>query len=207
MGARVKICGVTNYGDARRAVELGADYLGFNFYPGSPRYVTPARAREIIRRIRGGAKPVGVFVDAPVSQIETIARQAGLRVIQLHGGESPRVVQALGRQFTVWKALRVAGEKTLGRIRRFRAADAILLDAFQRGEKGGTGKTFDWKLARRARKQARIILAGGLTPENVREAIGKARPFAVDVASGVESRPGKKDARKMRSFMKAAGKR
>lgn len=207
MGVRVKICGITNWADARRAVHLGADYLGFNFYPGSPRYVAPEKVRRILRRLQGRAIPVGVFVDAPVRQMREIARHTGLRVIQLHGSEPPRVVAALARDFTVWKAIRVRGKATLGRVRRFAPAQAILLDAYRRGAKGGTGQTFDWELARQAGKKARIVLAGGLTPQNVAEAIHRVRPFAVDVASGVERRAGKKDAGKMRAFLNATGKK
>jgi len=201
MRTRVKICGITNGPDARRAAKLGADYLGFNFYTGSPRYVTPAKAQQIIRRLPGRLIAVGVFVDAPLQFVQHVARQAGLAVVQLHGRESPRMVAALAREFVVWKAVRVRGRLRAAQVRRFRNADAILLDAFQRGQKGGTGKTFDWQLARTV-NPSRIVLAGGLTPENVAAAVRTVRPFAVDVASGVEKRPGKKDTRKMRVFLR-----
>ena len=203
MRTRVKICGITNLADALRAAKVGADYLGFNFYTGSPRYIAPAKARRIVQRLPRGVQAVGVFVDARPSQIVETAKQAGLRIVQLHGSESPRVVGLLAKKLAVWKAIRVRGALKPPRLRRYGAAHALLLDSFRRGTKGGTGKTFDWKLARSAKKNGRIILAGGLTPENVAAAIRAVQPWAVDVASGVETRPGKKDSRKLRAFFRA----
>jgi len=199
---RVKICGITNGSDARHAARLGADYLGFNFYAGSPRCISPLQARKIIRRLPGRVIAVGVFVDAPLRRVRQVAQEAGLAVVQLHGRESARQVTALANEFVVWKAIRVRGKVPTAQLKKFRHADAILLDTFRRGQKGGTGRTFDWRLARAAKRAARIVLAGGLTPENVAEAVRRVRPFAVDVASGVEKRPGKKDVAKMRKFIR-----
>jgi phosphoribosylanthranilate isomerase len=203
MRTRVKICGVTNLADARRAVAFGADWLGFNFYPGSPRCIAPARAAAIIRKLPRRVRSIGVFRDEPRARIASVVRQAGLAGVQLHGRESARTIAALARRFPVWKAVRVRGAFRTASLEKYRAAEAILLDAFRPGVPGGTGRTFDWTVAARARQHARIILAGGLTPENVGDAVRTARPFAVDVASGVELRAGKKDARKMRRFIAA----
>jgi phosphoribosylanthranilate isomerase len=200
---KVKICGITNWADAKRAVESGADLLGFNFYKGSPRYVSPAKARQIVRRLPKGVSAVGVFVDEPESKMLEIARTVGLDQLQLHGDESPALVARLGRSIGVIKALRVRKTLRAGQVKSYRGASAILLDGFDRRARGGTGKAFDWKIARRAGRQGRIFLAGGLTPENVGEAIRAAKPYAVDVCSGVEAKPGKKDPGRMRSLMRA----
>jgi phosphoribosylanthranilate isomerase len=200
---RIKICGITNWTDARRAIESGADFLGFNFFPGSPRYVTPAKARRIVRRLPKGLSAVGVFVNEPEEKMLAIARSVGLRYLQLHGEESPDTVTRLQRAFPVIKVLRVKRPFRAAQISRYRAASALLLDGFDRRLRGGTGKTFDWKIARRVTPRARIFVAGGLAPENVADAIRIARPFAVDVSSGVESRPGKKDPARLKAFAKA----
>lgn len=200
---RVKICGITNWTDARRAIESGADFLGFNFYPPSPRYIEPAKARRIVRRLPKGVLAVGVFVNEPEVKVLETARRVGLDYLQLHGEESPAQVARLQRALPVIKALRVKKPFRSAQLSRYRRASALLLDGFDRRLRGGTGKTFDWKLARRANARARIILAGGLAPENVAEAIRIARPYAVDVSSGVESRPGKKDPARLRGFARA----
>lgn len=203
MRVQVKICGITNLRDAKSALRNGADYLGFNFYPKSPRYIAPAKAARIIRQLPRALRAVGVFVDSPEQEIARIAEQAGLFAVQLHGSETPRAVRELARTLPVWKALRVRANFDPGRLAKWDAAQAILLDAYRAGIKGGTGKIFDWQLAREAAPFGRIVLAGGLTPENVAEAVRTARPFAVDVASGVEQAPGKKDTQKMRAFIRA----
>lgn len=203
---KVKICGITNWVDARRAVENGADLLGFNFVASSPRYVTPAKARRMVERLPGNISAVGVFQNEKEAKILEIARSVGLDQLQLHGDESPAMVARLvlnGRRLRVIKALRVKKPFRAAQVAAFKGADAILLDAFSRKARGGTGKTFDWRVARRAKRHGRIFLAGGLTPENVGEAIRAARPYGVDVCSGVESRPGKKDSRRMRSLLRA----
>jgi phosphoribosylanthranilate isomerase len=203
---KVKICGVTNWTDARQACEAGADFLGFNFWPRSPRYITPAKARLIVRRLPEGVAAVGVFVDETEAKTLKIARTVGLDYLQLHGDESPDSVARLGRILPVIKAIRVRESFRLTDIAPFRSARAILLDGFDRKMPGGTGKTFQWSTARRAHRYGRIFLAGGLTPENIAEAISIAKPFAVDACSGVEAKPGKKNAARVQAFLQAAKK-
>lgn len=201
---KVKICGITSWRDARRACEAGADFLGFNFYPGSPRYIEPAKARRIIRRLPKSIGVVGVFQDESEKNVRAIARQAGLGYLQLHGDEPPAMVLRLGRSWHVIKAQRVGKSFRPARLARYEKAAAFLLDGFDRHRRGGTGKTFDWKIARQARRYGRIMIAGGLTPENVGEAVRAGKPWAVDVAGGVEAAPGKKDFVRMKAFVQAA---
>ena len=203
MPTRVKICGITNWDDARLSVDLGASALGFNFYPSSPRAISPADAWNIIRRLPPFVEAVGVFVDWPALVVDAMARALHLGAVQLHGSESPKVVGALGRKHRVIKAVQVGRGFRLSSLSKYRGADALLLDGFAPGLHGGTGRTLDWKLARDARKYGPIILAGGLTPENVAEAIRVAEHYAVDVASGVEARPGRKDPARLRAFFEA----
>lgn len=200
---RVKICGVTNWPDAQLAVDAGADFLGLNFYRRSPRYISPARARRVMSRLPRHVQAVGVFVDESPERIREIALFAGLRRVQLHGSETPAAVTVMARRLPVMKAFRVRRDFRVAALARYRKASAFLLDGFSARVKGGTGRTFDWSVARCARRYGRIFLAGGLTPENVAEAIHAAQPYAVDVASGVESRPGKKDPARLRAFMRA----
>jgi phosphoribosylanthranilate isomerase len=198
---KVKICGITNWTDARRAVEAGAQFLGFNFYRRSPRYIQPAAARRIIRRLPDGIAAVGVFVNEPEANMLTIARRVGLDYLQLHGDEPPEQVARLKREIPVIKAVRVRDSFRPKQIDSFGRASAILLDGFDARRHGGTGKTFNWNLARGSNGSRRIFLAGGLTPENVAEAIRVARPYAVDVCSGVEARPGRKDPARIVALM------
>lgn len=200
---KVKICGITNWTDARNACEAGADFLGFNFYRRSPRYIAPAAARRIVRRLPEGVSSVGVFVNESAAVTLSIAREVGLDFVQLHGDESPEVVSRLQRSVPVIKALRVRRSLRAGALTRFQKATAVLLDGFDRELRGGTGKRVDWKLAKRASREGRIFLAGGVTPENAAEAVMTAQPYAIDVCSGVELRPGKKDARRMRALVQA----
>ena len=199
---RVKICGITNVRDARLAARLGADALGFNFYERSARYVRPERAKAIIAALPPFVTTVGVFVDEEPERVMEIAAMCELDAVQLHGAEPPRAVHAI-RGVRRIKALRVRDERDIELCRRYRV-EAYLLDAFVPGEMGGTGHTFNWHLAREANEFGPIILAGGLTPDNVAEAISVARPYAVDVASGVESEPAKKDKDLMEAFIRAA---
>jgi len=200
---KVKICGITNWTDARRAVDEGADFLGFNFYEGSPRCIRPAKAKQIVRRLPKGVLAIGIFVNEPEEKMLETARKVGLDALQLHGDETPATVARLKKSFPVIKAIRVKNLLRASELNRFKKAHALLLDGFDSHQRGGTGKTFDWKMARKAGKYGRIFLAGGLTPGNVGEAIRTARPYAVDVCSGVEARPGKKDPARMRSLMRA----
>ena len=202
---KVKICGITNWADAKRAVDAGADFLGFNFYAKSPRYIAPAKARRIVRRLPKSVSAVGVFVNENEEKMVDTARAVGLTALQLHGDESPAEVARLRRILPVIKAIRAGKSFRPAQLAKFRRASAILLDGFDRRLRGGTGRTVDWRLARRANRYGRIFLAGGLTPENISEAIRAAAPFAVDVCSGVEAEPGKKDPKRLRAFMSAVG--
>ncbi len=183
-------------------MELGADALGFIFYPKSLRYVNPEAAREIIIQLPPFVTAVGVFVDEDPAVVQDLAAQVGLDWVQLHGSESPDYCRSLGRR--VIKAFRVKDEKSLLELGPYRdAVQAFLLDTYKKGQVGGTGESFDWHLAQQAKAYGRIILAGGLTAANVAQAIEVASPAAVDVASGVEAAPGKKDPAKLRAFFKA----
>jgi phosphoribosylanthranilate isomerase len=199
---KVKICGITNWADAQRAVKAGVDALGFNFYAPSPRYITPAEARKIVRRLPRRVRAVGVFVNAPVDVTLKIARAADLDILQLHGEETPETVKALAQFFPVVKAFRVSGGFRPAQLARYGAATAFLLDGFDAEGRGGTGKTFDWRLAREAKRYGPVILAGGITPANAEQAIAAAQPFAIDVCGGVEARPGKKDEARLRELMR-----
>ena len=200
---KVKICGITNWTDARRAVEAGADFLGFNFYPKSSRYIAPAAARRIVQRLPEGVASVGVFVNEPEPEMLAIAQQVGLDYVQLHGDETAEMVSRIRRSFRVIKAIRVRDSFRVSQLGNFKRASSILLDGFDSHLRGGTGKSFNWKLAKSAGRKRQIFLAGGLTPENAAEAVSAARPFAIDVCSGVESRPGKKDVARMRALVAA----
>jgi phosphoribosylanthranilate isomerase len=200
MKVRVKVCGITNYEDAALALDLGADALGFNFYPPSPRFIALDAARDIVRRLPPLTTTVGVFVNvADPAEVDRSARAAGVQVLQLHGDESSSYCRRLS-DWPLIKAVRVGKSIILENLHCF-PAQAFLLDSKDDGLFGGTGKTFDWTLARRAAERLRIILAGGLSADNVAEAIRGVQPYAVDVCSGVESRPGKKDKVKLTGFM------
>jgi phosphoribosylanthranilate isomerase len=203
MPTRVKICGITTWDDARLSIDLGASALGFNFYPSSPRAISPADAWSIIRRLPPFVEAVGVFVNWEPEVVDAVAQAVRLGSVQLHGAESPDDVAELARKHRVIKAQKVKRGFRVTSLARYRAADAILLDGFARGLHGGTGRTLDWKLARAAARYGRIILAGGLTPENIAEAIRVAEPYAVDVASGVEARPGRKDPARLKALFAA----
>jgi phosphoribosylanthranilate isomerase len=196
----LKICGITNWPDARLAVDAGADMLGFNFYGPSPRFVAVGEAKRIIRRLPRGVEAIGVFVNDSVSEIADITRIAGLHGVQLHGDESPGQVAELARRWPVMKAFRVRPGFRVAALRAYDQAWAFLLDGFSREARGGTGKTFDWSVARLAARFGRVFLAGGLTSANIAEALKTAKPYAVDVCSGVEASPGKKDAGRLLQF-------
>ena len=207
---KVKICGITNWTDARRACEAGADFLGFNFYRKSPRYISPGRAGKIVARLPKGVAAVGVFVNESEAKVAEIARAVGLDYVQLHGDETPEVVKGVARRargVRVIKALRVREGFRATELAKFRGANAFLLDGFDPNARGGTGKTFDWSVARKAQRNGRgrrrIFLAGGLTAENAAEASRRVKPFALDVCSGVERAPGKKDAARVAAFIAA----
>ena len=197
---RVKICGVTNLEDALRAAELGADAVGLNFYSESPRCISPYTAGEIARQLPPFVSSVGVFVNWEAAPVIALAAALGLSAVQLHGDESPKLAAEIAKKISVIKAFRVGTGTALPPLSKYKSASGFLLDAAAAGKFGGTGQQTDWDRARAAAKSYRIILAGGLTPGNVAEAIRVVRPYAVDVASGVESRPGKKDPGKLRAF-------
>jgi len=199
---RIKICGLTRTEDVLAAVRLGADALGFIFVQESPRRVNPETVAEIIRRISPLVTRVGVFKDQDPEWIRGVVAQCGLHIVQLHGQESPEYCKSLGLEFI--KAFRIRDEaslKPLGAYHPLALRKAFLLDTFVPGQAGGTGKTFDWRLAQMASEFSPIILSGGINPENVGEAIARVRPFAVDVSSGVEEAPGKKDPARIEAFM------
>jgi phosphoribosylanthranilate isomerase len=200
MDTKIKICGITNLPDARLAVELGADALGFIFYPKSPRYIPVLKAADICNALPPFVAKVGVFVDELEYEIEKALRECLLNALQFHGDEPPGFCQKFAAKSI--KAIRMRDESSL-RVAAEYDVDALLLDTYTDTERGGTGKTFDWSLAVKAREilTPPIILSGGLTTANVQEAVRKVRPYAVDVSSGVEREPGKKDPEKLRRFI------
>jgi phosphoribosylanthranilate isomerase len=203
---RVKICGLTRLEDAELAAELGADALGFIFWPKSPRAVDADRVRAISRALPAMPLRVGVFVDAPPDDVAVVAARAGLDAIQLHGGESVDVYESLGLR--ILRVVSVADEADAKAATALPAHVTPLVDAVDPVRRGGTGTTVDWTRAATVARQRPIVLAGGLTPENVGEAIARVRPWGVDVASGVESSPGVKSADRLRAFfasVRAAG--
>ncbi len=187
---RVKICGITSVEDGLHAARCGADALGLVFYEKSSRFITPERARQIITALPPLVTAVGLFVNQAPAEITDIARFCGLDVLQLHGDETPEQCQL--PPWRVIKALRVRDQEILDHIAAYQVS-GMLLDAWQADAYGGTGHCFNWQLAVQAAQQRPIILAGGLTPANVAEAVKTVRPYAVDVSSGVESAPGCKD--------------
>jgi phosphoribosylanthranilate isomerase len=197
---KVKVCGITNYTDAEMALDYGADALGFNFFPSSPRYIRPENARRIICCLPPFVVAVGLFVNvAEPEQVAETARRAGIQVIQLHGDETPKYCRAL-TDWPLIKALRIGPDGIPESIHSY-LVQAFLLDAKDDVLFGGTGKSFDWSIAKDLQQNRPIILAGGLRPDNVREAIRIVQPYGVDVCSGVESSPGKKDPDKLQEFM------
>lgn len=196
---KLKVCGITSLEDARVAIECGAEYLGFNFYRKSPRYIAPAEARTIIEQLPGEVVSVGIFVNEskPEDVIKSL-KVSGAQLAQLHGDEDADYCAAIGAERVI-KALRVSDDFDIRQVLNY-PASAILLDAFDKNLFGGTGKTANWEIARDSAKLAKIFLAGGLSPENIADAIQAVAPFAVDVNSGVESAPGKKDAPKLRKL-------
>jgi phosphoribosylanthranilate isomerase len=200
----VKVCGVTNLADALACVEAGADMLGFNFYPRSPRFVAPDEARRITERLPASVVSVGVFVnEESAERVEELASRAGVAIVQLHGDETPAYCRALGGR-SVIKALRVAPDFAPESAATF-PARAVLLDAYSKDSYGGTGDVFDWAAARAVRSLVpQLFLAGGLGPDNVAGAVRAVGPYAVDACSLLERAPGRKDADRVRAFVAAA---
>ncbi|MBS0152567.1 MAG: phosphoribosylanthranilate isomerase [Nitrospira sp.] len=202
---KIKICGITNVEDAKVAVAAGADALGFVLYRKSPRFVEAAMVRRIVAGLPPFVLPVGVFVNEEPSLVRSILDDCGLALAQLHGDEPASYCQDLGRP--VLKALRLKNRGTFLALAEFQGranVRGVLIDAFSNQAYGGTGQTVDWTLAQEAARSTPVVLAGGLTPANVAEAIARVRPYGVDVSSGVELSPGKKDHDKVRTFIEAA---
>ena len=197
----VKVCGITTVNDAARCLELGVDAIGINFWSKSPRSTKRKTARDIVRALDGQVQTVAVFVDASLAEVTEILEETGIEWAQLHGSESPQTVEALLPH--AYKAIGVKDGSAVELARRY-PGEHLLLDASVPGMPGGTGRTFDWTIAEAIARERTLTLAGGLTPENVAEAIRTVRPFRVDVASGVESSPGRKDAELVRAFVEAA---
>lgn len=201
---KVKICGITSAEDAAAAVEAGADALGFIFYRKSPRYIESALAKRIIMSLPPLVAAVGVFVDEEQQTVRNLMDDCGLSLAQLHGQESAAYCQELGRP--VLKALRVKDRSSFLALAEFQGRAGVrgfVLDAFSDQAYGGTGQVIDWQLAAEVSRAAHILLAGGLTPDNVAQAIQSVQPYGVDVSSGVEREPGKKDHEKVRAFIRA----
>ena len=197
---RVKICGITTAEDAADAVAAGADALGFVFVPGTPRAVSPEAVGRIVETLPPFVTEVEVFVDRPVQDVLDIAARCGLQAVQLHGDEPAESARLISLK--VIKAIRVRDAESLRPLETY-PAHAFLLDAFVEGKPGGTGSVLPWDLAAQVKGPARIILSGGLRPENVDRAVRLVRPYGVDVSSGVEMRPGRKDRQKVREFIAA----
>lgn len=198
---RVKICGITSVVDAQQAVAAGADAIGLVFYDKSPRAVTVGQAAEIAAAVGPYVSVVGLFVNAGVEEVRSVLRRVPLHVLQFHGDEDESFCRQFNRPW--YKAIRVGPELDVAaEMARFSAACGVLLDAWSDDKYGGTGKTFDWQ--RVPQSDRAVVLAGGLTPENVAEAVATVKPYAVDVSGGVEQAPGKKCPEKVRQFIESA---
>jgi len=198
---KVKICGIKTLSDAKFAVDYGADAIGFVFAE-SIRNVSKEKARAIVQKLPPFVTTVGLFVNDTAENIKAICRFCGLDAIQLHGNERPALLNKL-KDFKTIKAFRIRNEKDISPIRKYKP-DAILLDGYSENKMGGTGTSFDWKIVKSIRTSIPIIVAGGLTPLNVSRAIKIVKPYGVDVSSGVESGPGKKDKKLIKKFIDAA---
>lgn len=197
----VKICGITNWADAKAAADAGADAIGFNFYQKSLRRISTADAAQIRSKLPQGIQVVGVFVNTQPADISSLRALVRFDSAQLHGDETPAIVSQVARKLPVIKAFRVGPDLPPAKFDEYSDAFAFLLDGARAGQYGGTGQTTDWNFARHAASSRRIILSGGLKIENVAEAIRHVHPYAVDVASGLEVKPGKKDHGKLQEFI------
>ena len=205
MFPKVKICGITNLEDAQVAVQAGADALGFIFYPKSSRFVEIQVVKSIVNQLPPFVLPIGVFVNEEPTMVQNIMDVCGLALAQLHGEETPSYCETLGHP--VLKGIRLRDHSSFLALAEYKGRAGVrgfVIDAFSDSEYGGTGKIADWNLATEAAKAAPILLAGGLSPENVQDAIQRVQPYGVDVSSGVEASPGKKDHTKVQAFVRAA---
>ena len=207
MAVKVKICGITNIDDAAAAASFGADALGFIFWEKSPRYIKVDSVARIISELPPFITKVGVFVNETLDNIKRTAQEARLDCVQLHGDETVEFASMVraATNLSIIKVVRVKDALDIDGIERYRAS-AYLLDTFNPKAMGGTGEVFDWDIAIEAKKKGRIILSGGLNPDNIADAVKRVEPYAVDVGSGVELRPGKKDHEKIKSFIEKAKK-
>lgn len=204
MVPKIKICGITNIEDAQLAVQAGADALGFILYPNSPRFVEIQVVKSIVNQLPPFVLPIGVFVNEEQTMVQNVMDVCGLALAQLHGEESPSYCESLG--YPVLKAIRLRDRSSFLSLAEYKGRAGVrgfVLDAFSESEYGGTGKVADWDIAAEAAKAAPVLLAGGLSPDNVLEAIHRVQPYGVDVSSGVEVSPGKKDPHKVQAFIQA----
>ena len=200
----IKICGITSIDDAAAAVAAGADALGFNFYKPSPRYISPQNAREIIQQLPSYVLTVGVFVNEQSDSVSRVVAESGIKALQLHGDESPEYCRELAADHYVIKTLAVSQNFDTQTVQAYEVA-AIMLDTRDNNLRGGTGRAFDWSIAQQVNELVpKLFLAGGLSPENIADAIDVVRPYAVDVCSALEDSPGKKNHNRLRSFINAA---
>ena len=199
----IKVCGLTNREQVKDCVDLGVNWLGFNCYPQSKRYILPEKIRELLDVVPVYVKTVGVFVNESVQKVNQIMEYTGMQLVQLHGDESPGYTNALNYEYI--RTFRVSEDFQPNQISHL-PMNYFLLDSFHPNFYGGTGKSFNWQIAKKTKKFGRLILAGGLSPENVQEAITIVRPFGVDVCSGVESVPGVKDLKRVATFIAAVRK-
>jgi phosphoribosylanthranilate isomerase len=196
---KIKICGITNLEDARLAAEMGADALGFNFYRKSPRYIDPAAAKSIIEKLPPLVATIGIFVNEfNPDRVISVANAVRLSAVQLHGSEAPGYVRKI-QELRIIKAFRIQEPFPLHQLAEY-SVHAYLLDAYVPGQQGGTGTTFNWEIAAAAKRYGRIILAGGLNPGNIRKATLTVQPYALDICSGIENSPGRKDPVRMQEL-------
>ena len=203
---KVKICGITNKKDAKKALELGADFLGFIFFDKSPRKIDPVDAQSIIDSLPKSVQKVGLFLNQDPHRIISIADMCWLNYLQLHGDESPGDCKKLRKNFKIIKSFKVKNKSSIADIDKYEDVDHYLFDTYVKGKPGGTGISFNWDILKGKKFKKPIFLAGGLTPKNVGGAIKKVSPYAVDVASGVEKSPGKKDYNLLKEFIDNAKK-
>ncbi|MBF0279175.1 MAG: phosphoribosylanthranilate isomerase [SAR324 cluster bacterium] len=196
----VKICGLVTMDEVKACLAYGADWLGFNCYPKSKRFIPPEKIRELVSIVPKNVLTVGVFVNESAGEVNRIMRHTGMNLVQLHGDETPEYTQMLIHKY--FRAFRVSEQFQLDEISKYRGI-YFLLDSYHAGHYGGTGASFNWEIAKRAKSFGQLILAGGLTPDNVGEAIKTVRPFGVDVCSGVELVPGVKDFKRIQAFISA----
>jgi phosphoribosylanthranilate isomerase len=197
----IKICGLTDSDDALKALEMGADYVGFVLYPESPRAVTPTGLRRLVDHLPSGSRKIGVFVNSPRQEVERIALDCGLYAIQLNGDESAEDFADLATP--VWRAIRFSRGKHIPRPAQWQPVARYVVDSAVAGKYGGTGVKGEWEDARKFARKYPVMLAGGITPANVAEAIRTVKPIGIDTASGVESRPGRKDSKKLKELILA----